>query len=124
MELSEEQRKQEQDRRLKKIEFEQLNSSIPCDDRKALRQYMKDHNYIREYTRHQRIQELPLDKHHQGQLNLLLQPIIQDRTNSNDAVYTLLHHLMLKQMRTHSQALITKPAHHQLITQLEGALPH
>lgn len=123
MELSEEQKQREQKRFERNIKYEQLNSIIPCDDRRALRQYLEDRGYIREYTRHQRIHDLPLDNSHRSQLTTLLEPIVQDTTNSNHAVYTLLHHLINKHMRKLSFAGIDQHPHRQLIWQLEETLP-
>jgi|GEM_PF-6451134 len=122
-ELSPEQQIQEQDRITKYIKSEQLNNSIPCDDRKALRAYLEQHNYIKDYTRQDRLQNTPLDLSHQKKLSSMLQPVINDKNNSNTAIYRLLHHLIIKQMRKVSFNGIDNNEHRQLIRQIEETLP-
>jgi hypothetical protein len=102
----------------------QLNETIPCNSRTALRDFLEQHGYICEYSWSDRLDSTPLKPQEKQKLTELLKPIIEDKKNTNMAIYTLLHHLIKYKMRRHSFTWIDNPDHKQLIWQLEKTMPH
>ncbi len=121
--ISETQKQQDHERIMKWVFSEQLNASIPCNSRTALRDFLEEHGYIHEYNRSDRLDSTLLTPPQKQQLRRLLDPIIQDSSNSNDVAYNLLHHLIQQKMKKVAFMNIDNLQHKQLINQLEGALP-